>query len=160
MELDVDSLARVAFHDKRYHHTVYPSIDLKSEAHPFRLRDVALAHPFTHPITNVSRISQGCVSVAQLRLLFRKLQLKLEPLHRSRTISPKVLIMATTTDAKKLSDALLSFALEGKFPEDITSLPPVSGTDLEPAIQALDKAKQDLEVGQPGDHIAMARGKY
>jgi centromere/kinetochore protein ZW10 len=54
--------------------------------------------------------------------------------------------MAITPDAKKISDALLSFALEGHFPNDISSLPPVSGTDLEPAIQALDKAKRDLEV--------------
>jgi centromere/kinetochore protein ZW10 len=57
--------------------------------------------------------------------------------------------MATENDPKKLSDALLSFALEGQFPEDIASLPAVSETDLEPAIQALEQAKQDLEVWRP-----------
>lgn len=57
--------------------------------------------------------------------------------------------MATESDPKKLSDALLSFALEGQFPEDIASLPAVSETDLEPAIQALEQAKQDLEVRRP-----------
>lgn len=55
--------------------------------------------------------------------------------------------MAVTEEAKKLSDALLSFTLEGHFPEDIGSLPPVSGTDLEPAIQSLEEAKRELEVG-------------
>ena len=55
--------------------------------------------------------------------------------------------MAATTGApQKLSDALVAFSLEGRFPDDISVLPPVSETDLQPAIQALAEAKQGLEV--------------
>ena len=57
-------------------------------------------------------------------------------------------MMAISADAKKISDALLSFTLEGQFPNDVSSLPSVSGTDLEPAIKALEEAKQQLEVGR------------
>lgn len=54
--------------------------------------------------------------------------------------------MAAATEPQQLSNAILSFALEGSFPEDITALPPVSGTDLNPTIIALDKAKAEIEV--------------
>ncbi|KAJ4024485.1 ribosome biogenesis protein ytm1 [Fusarium irregulare] len=55
--------------------------------------------------------------------------------------------MAATTEApQKLSDALVAFSLEGRFPDDISVLPPVSETDLQPAIQALAEAKQGLEA--------------
>ncbi|KAH7191932.1 uncharacterized protein B0J16DRAFT_51459 [Fusarium flagelliforme] len=55
--------------------------------------------------------------------------------------------MAATTEApQKLSDALVAFSLEGRFPEDISVLPPVSETDLQPAIQALAEAKKGLEA--------------
>ncbi|PTD03893.1 hypothetical protein FCULG_00001324 [Fusarium culmorum] len=47
---------------------------------------------------------------------------------------------------QQLSDALVAFALEGRFPDDISVLPPVSETDLQPAIQALAEAKQGLEA--------------
>ncbi|KAI1067259.1 hypothetical protein LB506_004034 [Fusarium annulatum] len=56
--------------------------------------------------------------------------------------------MAATTEQapQQLSDALVAFSLEGRFPDDISVLPPVSETDLQPAIQALAKAKRDLEA--------------
>lgn len=56
--------------------------------------------------------------------------------------------MAATTEQapQQLSDALVAFSLEGRFPDDISVLPPVSETDMQPAIQALAKAKRDLEV--------------
>ncbi|RTE69847.1 hypothetical protein BHE90_015765 [Fusarium euwallaceae] len=56
--------------------------------------------------------------------------------------------MATETESpsQKLSDALVSFSLDGRFPDDVSVLPPVSETDLQPAIQALAKAKQELET--------------
>ncbi|KAF5021985.1 hypothetical protein F66182_5976 [Fusarium sp. NRRL 66182] len=56
--------------------------------------------------------------------------------------------MAATTaqSPQQLSDALVAFSLEGRFPDDVSVLPPVSETDLQPAIQALAKAKQDLEA--------------
>ncbi|KAH7151986.1 hypothetical protein B0J13DRAFT_497658 [Dactylonectria estremocensis] len=55
--------------------------------------------------------------------------------------------MATATEpAQQLSNALVAFALQGRFPDDISHLPPVSETDLQPAIQALDRAKKDLET--------------
>ncbi|KAI8714739.1 hypothetical protein NCS52_01194600 [Fusarium sp. LHS14.1] len=56
--------------------------------------------------------------------------------------------MAAETDAssQKLSDALVSFSLDGRFPDDVSVLPPVSETDLQPAIEALAKAKQELET--------------
>ncbi|RKL41838.1 hypothetical protein BFJ72_g5178 [Fusarium proliferatum] len=56
--------------------------------------------------------------------------------------------MAATTEQapQQLSDALVAFSLEGRFPDDISVLPPVSETDLQPTIQALAKAKRDLEA--------------
>ncbi|KAL7915000.1 hypothetical protein GGI35DRAFT_435777 [Trichoderma velutinum] len=54
--------------------------------------------------------------------------------------------MATTTEPQQLSNAILSFALEGSFPDDITTLPLVSETDLGPTIRALGKAKVDIEA--------------
>ncbi|KAL6913780.1 hypothetical protein FSST1_011540 [Fusarium sambucinum] len=54
---------------------------------------------------------------------------------------------ATTENAScQLSDALVAFSLEGRFPDDVSVLPPVSETDLQPAIQALAEAKQGLEA--------------
>lgn len=53
---------------------------------------------------------------------------------------------AATESSQQLSDALIAFSLEGRFPEDISHLPPVSETNLQPAIQALAKAKKALEV--------------
>lgn len=52
----------------------------------------------------------------------------------------------TESQSQQLSDALVSFSLDGRFPDDVSALPPVSETDLQPAIQALAKAKQELEV--------------
>ncbi|RSL42281.1 hypothetical protein CEP54_015535 [Fusarium duplospermum] len=56
--------------------------------------------------------------------------------------------MATETESpsQQLSDALVSFSLDGRFPDDVSVLPPISETDLQPAIQALAKAKQELET--------------
>jgi protein transport protein DSL1/ZW10 len=56
------------------------------------------------------------------------------------------------TAAQQLSDAVVAFALDGRFPDDVSALPPVSQTDLTPAIEALSRAKVDLEVGRlPAD---------
>ncbi|KAK4075292.1 uncharacterized protein Triagg1_4413 [Trichoderma aggressivum f. europaeum] len=54
--------------------------------------------------------------------------------------------MATATESQQLSNAILSFALEGSFPDDITALPSISETDLDPTIRALGKAKVDIEA--------------
>lgn len=56
--------------------------------------------------------------------------------------------MASETDSssQQLSDALVSFSLDGRFPDDVSVLPPVSETNLQPAIEALAKAKKELEV--------------
>ncbi|KAM0561625.1 hypothetical protein ACHAPJ_002793 [Fusarium lateritium] len=56
--------------------------------------------------------------------------------------------MAATTEQapRQLSDALVAFSLEGRFPDDVSVLPPVSETDLQPAIQALAQAKKELEA--------------
>jgi protein transport protein DSL1/ZW10 len=54
--------------------------------------------------------------------------------------------MTAVPDPQRLSDALLGFSLENRFPEDIASLPPVTGADLLPAIDALSRSKADLEV--------------
>ncbi|KAF4463103.1 Centromere kinetochore zw10 like [Fusarium albosuccineum] len=56
--------------------------------------------------------------------------------------------MATETEppSQQLSEALVAFSLDGRFPDDVSALPPVSETDLQPAIQALAKANQDLEA--------------
>lgn len=47
---------------------------------------------------------------------------------------------------QQLSNALLEFSIDGRFPDDISSLPPVSDTDLGPAIEALAANKTELEV--------------
>lgn len=52
------------------------------------------------------------------------------------------------SESRQLSDAIVSFALEGQFPEDVSSLSPVSQIDLGPTIEALGKAKAELEVGR------------
>ncbi|KAJ4233156.1 ribosome biogenesis protein ytm1 [Fusarium solani] len=52
----------------------------------------------------------------------------------------------TESPSQQLSDALVSFSLDGRFPDDVSLLPPVSETDLQPAIEALAKAKQELET--------------
>ena len=57
--------------------------------------------------------------------------------------------MATATDPDHLSEAIVSFSLDGKFPDDIASFAPVSQTDLSSTIAALDKAKTQLEVKKP-----------
>lgn len=62
--------------------------------------------------------------------------------------------MATTTESQQLSNAILSFALEGSFPDDITALPSISETDLDPTIRALGKAKVDIEVREPSPDVA------
>lgn len=54
--------------------------------------------------------------------------------------------MATATEPQQLSSAIISFALDGNFPEDAAALLAVSETDLGPTIAALDKAKVDIEV--------------
>ncbi|RFU77176.1 hypothetical protein TARUN_5084 [Trichoderma arundinaceum] len=54
--------------------------------------------------------------------------------------------MATATESQQLSNAILTFALETGFPEDINALPSVSEADLNPTITALDKAKVDIEA--------------
>ncbi|ODA79154.1 hypothetical protein RJ55_04746 [Drechmeria coniospora] len=53
--------------------------------------------------------------------------------------------MATVAPAQQLSDAILDFSLCSKFPEDIAELPPVSDTDLQPAIDGLSRTKHELE---------------
>ncbi|PTB57817.1 hypothetical protein M431DRAFT_109615 [Trichoderma harzianum CBS 226.95] len=54
--------------------------------------------------------------------------------------------MATTTEPQQLSNAILSFALEGSFPDDIAALPSVSETDLDPTLRALGEAKVAIEA--------------
>ncbi|PON26844.1 hypothetical protein TGAM01_v204345 [Trichoderma gamsii] len=54
--------------------------------------------------------------------------------------------MATATEPQQLSSAVVSFTLDGNFPEDAAALQAVSGTDLGPTIAALDKAKVDIEA--------------
>ena len=54
--------------------------------------------------------------------------------------------MANAEPSQHLSDALVGFALEGRFPEDVAGLPPVPDIDLGPAIQALGEARLKLQV--------------
>lgn len=54
--------------------------------------------------------------------------------------------MTTATGPQQLSDAIVDFSLQGKFPEDVSSLPPVSETDIQPTIEALAVAKANLKV--------------
>ncbi|KAG6004383.1 hypothetical protein E4U21_001103 [Claviceps maximensis] len=49
------------------------------------------------------------------------------------------------TASQQLSDAIVNFSLEGKFPDDFSSLPLVSEIDLQPTIEALEVAKANLE---------------
>lgn len=55
--------------------------------------------------------------------------------------------MATMTESQQLSEAMVAFAVDGRFPDDVSALPPVSAIELGPAIEALDRAKTELEVG-------------
>ncbi|EGX89647.1 hypothetical protein CCM_07899 [Cordyceps militaris CM01] len=54
--------------------------------------------------------------------------------------------MAATMDPVKIGDAIMAFAINGRFPEDADTLPPVSGTDLQPAIDSLNQARVELEA--------------
>ncbi|KAL9471152.1 hypothetical protein ACSS6W_009093 [Trichoderma asperelloides] len=54
--------------------------------------------------------------------------------------------MATATEPQQLSSAIISFTLDGNFPEGAAALLAVSETDLGPTIAALDKAKVDIEA--------------
>ncbi|KAH7318194.1 hypothetical protein B0I35DRAFT_478725 [Stachybotrys elegans] len=54
--------------------------------------------------------------------------------------------MAAVSDSQRLSEALVGFSLENRFPDDVASLPPVSAVDLLPAIEALARTKADLEA--------------
>ncbi|PTB42349.1 uncharacterized protein TrAFT101_008559 [Trichoderma asperellum] len=54
--------------------------------------------------------------------------------------------MATATEPQQLSSAIISFTLDGNFPEGASALLAVSETDLGPTIAALDKAKVDIEA--------------
>lgn len=54
--------------------------------------------------------------------------------------------MAATAAPQQLSNALLEFSLDGRFPDDIASFSPVSETGLEPAIEALSKNQTELKV--------------
>ncbi|TQV90902.1 centromere kinetochore protein [Cordyceps javanica] len=54
--------------------------------------------------------------------------------------------MAATMEPVKIGDAIMAFALNGRFPEDADTLPPVSGTDLQPAIDSLNQAAVELEA--------------
>ncbi|KAJ6440021.1 centromere kinetochore protein [Purpureocillium lavendulum] len=54
--------------------------------------------------------------------------------------------MASAAQPQRLSSAILGFALDGKFPDDVAELPPVSDTDLQPAIDSLAHTKTDLET--------------
>ncbi|PHH91097.1 hypothetical protein CDD83_1669 [Cordyceps sp. RAO-2017] len=53
---------------------------------------------------------------------------------------------AAATGPQRLGDALVSFSLDGVFPDAVAELPPVSETDLQPAIDALAGAKTQLET--------------
>lgn len=63
--------------------------------------------------------------------------------------------MATTTEPQQLSNAILSFALEGSFPDNIAALPSVSETDLDPTIRALGEAKVAIEVHQSSQTLPL-----
>ncbi|UNI19654.1 ribosome bioproteinsis protein ytm1 [Purpureocillium takamizusanense] len=54
--------------------------------------------------------------------------------------------MATAAQPQRLSDAILGFALDSKFPDNIAELPPVSDTDLQPAIDSLARTTTELET--------------
>lgn len=65
--------------------------------------------------------------------------------------------MATATEPQQLSNAIISFTLDGSFPEDAAALLAVSETDLGPTIAALDKAKVDIEVQKPPPKLSSVR---
>ena len=48
-------------------------------------------------------------------------------------------------NSNAVGEALLPFVLDGRFPEDINSLPSLSYTDLDPVVQELEKAKTNLK---------------
>ncbi|KAJ4148582.1 hypothetical protein LMH87_003046 [Akanthomyces muscarius] len=48
-------------------------------------------------------------------------------------------------DPVKIGDAIMAFALNGRFPEDADTLPAVSDIDLQPAIDSLNQAGVQLE---------------
>lgn len=57
--------------------------------------------------------------------------------------------MASATEAQvsaQLGDAIVSFALEGSFPDEQVSSLSLSSSDLSPAIDALERARGGLEV--------------
>ncbi|PFH57563.1 hypothetical protein XA68_14869 [Ophiocordyceps unilateralis] len=54
--------------------------------------------------------------------------------------------MAPASDSQRLSDAVVSFCLQGCFPDDISDLRPVSDTDVQPTIEALASSKDQLEA--------------
>lgn len=57
--------------------------------------------------------------------------------------------MAVETDqnaSAQLGEAVVAFALEGRFPDEHVSSLSLSSSDLSPAIDALERAKGDLEV--------------
>lgn len=57
--------------------------------------------------------------------------------------------MTAAAAPRQLSDAIINFSLERKFPDEISSLPLVSEIDLQPTIEALEVAKTNLEVREP-----------
>ncbi|TWU73379.1 hypothetical protein ED733_001995 [Metarhizium rileyi] len=54
--------------------------------------------------------------------------------------------MAAVAEQRQLGDAIVAFSLNGAFPEDLSSLLPVSEIDLQLTILALAQAKTDLEA--------------
>lgn len=51
----------------------------------------------------------------------------------------------------QLGDAIVAFALEGHFPDEAVSSLALPSADLSSAIEALAKAKSQLEVLPPGN---------
>lgn len=59
--------------------------------------------------------------------------------------------MTAATDSRaprQLADAIVPFALEGHFPDEEVSSLALATADLSPSIEALAKAKSQLEVKQ------------
>lgn len=54
-------------------------------------------------------------------------------------------LTAPMANSNAVGEALLPFVLDGRFPEDINSLPSLSYTDLDPVVQELEKAKTNLK---------------
>ncbi|KAH6893093.1 hypothetical protein B0T10DRAFT_509672 [Thelonectria olida] len=56
--------------------------------------------------------------------------------------------MAATVEShpRQLSDALVAFCVDNRFPDDVSVFPAVSETNLQPAIDSLDKKKQELKT--------------